>query len=190
MYATHDGNAYKNTGSGWQQAGSGGWNNAAKPSEFNNDEAARSASSLGRLEPQLVARRWRWKLRRRQRRGRLGPKRWRWLRRWQLWRRWWWRWWRRRWMGPRRRRVPPLGHHRLERGAELLHFVRGADRDAGIVGPGRPRPADEHVALRHRSGELTGRTLRIQHEAVAHRRMEAVVVLVRKANVSSRACLV
>ncbi len=47
MYATHDGNAYKNTGSGWQQAGSGGWNNAAKPSEFSNDEAARSASSLG-----------------------------------------------------------------------------------------------------------------------------------------------
>jgi uncharacterized membrane protein YgcG len=47
MYASHDGNAYKNTGSGWQQAGSGGWNNAAKPSEFNNDEAARSASSLG-----------------------------------------------------------------------------------------------------------------------------------------------
>ena len=47
MYATHDGNAYKNTGSGWQQAGGGGWNNAAKPSEFSNDEAARSASSFG-----------------------------------------------------------------------------------------------------------------------------------------------
>lgn len=47
MYASHDGNAYKNTGSGWQQAGGGGWNNAAKPSEVSNDEAARSASSLG-----------------------------------------------------------------------------------------------------------------------------------------------
>jgi uncharacterized membrane protein YgcG len=47
MYATHDGNAYRNTGSGWQQAGSGGWSNASKPSEFSNDEAARSASSLG-----------------------------------------------------------------------------------------------------------------------------------------------
>ena len=47
MYATHDGNAYKNTGSGWQQAGSGGWSNASKPSEFGNDEAARSASSIG-----------------------------------------------------------------------------------------------------------------------------------------------
>ena len=47
MYATHDGNAYKNTGSGWQQAGGGGWNNTAKPSELDNDEAARASSSLG-----------------------------------------------------------------------------------------------------------------------------------------------
>lgn len=47
MYAAHDGNAYKNTGDGWQQAGSGGWSNAQKPAEFSNDEAARSASSLG-----------------------------------------------------------------------------------------------------------------------------------------------
>jgi hypothetical protein len=35
MYAGHDGNVYKNTGSGWQKSnGSGGWTNAAKQVEL------------------------------------------------------------------------------------------------------------------------------------------------------------
>jgi hypothetical protein len=32
MYATHDGNVYKNTGSGWQSYNNGSWNNVQKPS--------------------------------------------------------------------------------------------------------------------------------------------------------------
>jgi len=31
MYATHDGNVYKNTGSGWQSYNNGSWNNVQKP---------------------------------------------------------------------------------------------------------------------------------------------------------------
>src|SRR5271166_3575768 len=31
MYGTHDGNAYKNTGSGWQKYDNGSWNNVQKP---------------------------------------------------------------------------------------------------------------------------------------------------------------
>jgi hypothetical protein len=31
MYATHDGNVYKNTGSGWQNYNNGSWNNVQKP---------------------------------------------------------------------------------------------------------------------------------------------------------------
>ena len=32
MYAAHDGNVYKNTGSGWQKYNNGSWNNVQKPS--------------------------------------------------------------------------------------------------------------------------------------------------------------
>lgn len=46
-YATHDGNVYKNTGSGWQSYNNGSWNSASKPSGMENDEAARSRSSFG-----------------------------------------------------------------------------------------------------------------------------------------------
>lgn len=51
-YATHDGNVYKNTGSGWQSYNNGSWNNVNKPSggwgsEVDNDQAARAASSAG-----------------------------------------------------------------------------------------------------------------------------------------------
>ena len=45
MYATHDGNVYKNTGSGWQQGSSSGWNSVDKPNEASSDEAARSSSA-------------------------------------------------------------------------------------------------------------------------------------------------
>src|SRR5208283_5111749 len=31
MYASHDGNVYKNTGSGWQTYNNGSWNNVQKP---------------------------------------------------------------------------------------------------------------------------------------------------------------
>ena len=33
MYADHDGNAYKNTGSGWEKYDNGSWNNVQKPSQ-------------------------------------------------------------------------------------------------------------------------------------------------------------
>ena len=39
MYATHDGNVYKNTGSGWQSYNNGGWNNVQKPSSTTNYSA-------------------------------------------------------------------------------------------------------------------------------------------------------
>ncbi len=45
QYATHDGNVYKNTGSGWQQGSSSGWSDAQKPSETANDQAARSSAA-------------------------------------------------------------------------------------------------------------------------------------------------
>jgi hypothetical protein len=50
MYAGHDGNVYKNTGSGWEKYGSGGWNPVNKPSQ---GSAARSADpeSMERSAP-------------------------------------------------------------------------------------------------------------------------------------------
>jgi len=43
QYATHNGNVYKNTGSGWQQGTSSGWNSVDKPpAETSSDAAARS----------------------------------------------------------------------------------------------------------------------------------------------------
>jgi hypothetical protein len=40
VYAGHDGNVYKNTGSGWQKYGNGGWNSMSKPSESAYNQAA------------------------------------------------------------------------------------------------------------------------------------------------------
>ncbi len=45
QYATHDGNVYKNTGSGWEQGSSSGWSSASKPPETTSDQAARSSSA-------------------------------------------------------------------------------------------------------------------------------------------------
>jgi uncharacterized membrane protein YgcG len=46
MYASHDGNVYKNTGSGWQQPnGSGGWDSVNKPSSEQYSNAQKSAQS-------------------------------------------------------------------------------------------------------------------------------------------------
>ncbi len=43
-YASHDGNVYKSTGSGWQHYGSGGWNNVQAPSQnFQAQQQARQA---------------------------------------------------------------------------------------------------------------------------------------------------
>ena len=96
-YASHDGNVYKNTGSGWQHYDNGGWNNVQRPTQVpapvQSQAQARWAgdSALGRLvvglvelgrwlRPQRVVRRERvgprqwlgsqWGLGRRQRRGR------------------------------------------------------------------------------------------------------------------------
>jgi len=46
QYATHDGNVYKNTGSGWEQGSSSGWNSVDKPpAETSSDAQARSSSA-------------------------------------------------------------------------------------------------------------------------------------------------
>ena len=45
QYATHDGNVYKNTGSGWEQGSSSGWSSVDKPpAETSSDAEARSQS--------------------------------------------------------------------------------------------------------------------------------------------------
>jgi hypothetical protein len=50
MYAGHDGNVYKNTGSGWQQSnGSGGWNNVNTAQ--NQQKAQQSAQSYQQQHP-------------------------------------------------------------------------------------------------------------------------------------------
>jgi hypothetical protein len=50
MYAGHDGNVYKNTGSGWQQSnGSGGWSNVNSPQ--NQQKAQQNAQSYQQQHP-------------------------------------------------------------------------------------------------------------------------------------------
>jgi hypothetical protein len=45
MYASHDGNVYKNTGSGWEKSnGNGSWSNVSKPSSTSSSGGASSAS--------------------------------------------------------------------------------------------------------------------------------------------------
>jgi hypothetical protein len=45
QYATHDGNVYKNTGSGWEQGSSSGWSSVDKPpAETSSDAEARSSA--------------------------------------------------------------------------------------------------------------------------------------------------
>ncbi len=39
MYAGHDGNVYKNTGSGWQSYNNGSWNNVQKPTQQSVQQA-------------------------------------------------------------------------------------------------------------------------------------------------------
>src|SRR5256885_12243639 len=43
MYAGHDGNAYKNTGDGWQKYDNGSWNSVNKPSSSPNWGGAENA---------------------------------------------------------------------------------------------------------------------------------------------------
>src|SRR5208282_1985947 len=40
MYAAHDGNVYKNTGSGWQSYNNGSWNNVQKPTTSSAQSSA------------------------------------------------------------------------------------------------------------------------------------------------------
>ena len=40
MYAGHDGNVYKNTGSGWEKYDNGSWNNVQKPTNTSNYSSA------------------------------------------------------------------------------------------------------------------------------------------------------
>jgi hypothetical protein len=52
LYAGHDGNVYRNSGSGWQKYDSGGWNNLQKStqlpslSQLDRDSFARSEGAL------------------------------------------------------------------------------------------------------------------------------------------------
>ncbi len=43
MYAAHDGNVYKNTGSGWQSYNNGSWNNVQKPATSSAQSYASAA---------------------------------------------------------------------------------------------------------------------------------------------------
>ena len=45
MYASHDGNVYKNTGSGWQSYNNGSWNNVQKPTQQSAEAAHPQAST-------------------------------------------------------------------------------------------------------------------------------------------------
>src|SRR3954464_15796909 len=47
MYAGRDGNVYRNTGSGWQQYGSGGWNSVQQPTQAQRDQAQQRAATAG-----------------------------------------------------------------------------------------------------------------------------------------------
>ena len=47
MYATKDGNVYKNTGSGWQSYDNGSWNSAKKPAQQPTQGAQGSQSREG-----------------------------------------------------------------------------------------------------------------------------------------------
>src|ERR1700732_63407 len=63
---------------------------------------------------------------------------------------------------------------------EFRHFLRGSDGDSGMVGPGRPNTADEHLLLGHSRQELAGRPLGVKHKAVAHTRYIAELVLLKE----------
>jgi len=54
MYATHDGNVYKNTGSGWQSYNNGSWNNVQKPTTSSNPNYA-SAQQKAQSNPNYSA---------------------------------------------------------------------------------------------------------------------------------------
>ena len=45
MYASHDGNVYKNTGSGWQTYNNGSWNNVQKPTQQSAEPAHPQATT-------------------------------------------------------------------------------------------------------------------------------------------------
>jgi hypothetical protein len=45
MYAAHDGNVYKNTGSGWQSYNNGSWNNVQKPTQQSAQQAHPQATT-------------------------------------------------------------------------------------------------------------------------------------------------
>ena len=47
VYATHDGTAYKNTGSGWEKYGAGGWSSVSDPKETQSFQAEQQARDAG-----------------------------------------------------------------------------------------------------------------------------------------------
>jgi hypothetical protein len=47
MYAGRDGNVYRNTGSGWQQYGDGGWNSVQQPTQAQRDQAQQRVGTAG-----------------------------------------------------------------------------------------------------------------------------------------------
>ncbi len=52
MYAGHDGNVYKNTGSGWQKYDNGSWNNVEKPTQ---QQVQQKTQSYGEQHPTSTA---------------------------------------------------------------------------------------------------------------------------------------
>ena len=55
MYAAHDGNVYKNTGSGWQSYNNGGWNNVQKPTSTSAQSYDQSAQQRAQSNPNYSA---------------------------------------------------------------------------------------------------------------------------------------
>ena len=53
MYAAHDGNVYKNTGSGWQTYNNGSWNNVQKPTQQSVEQAHPQASTDAQQRQEL-----------------------------------------------------------------------------------------------------------------------------------------
>jgi hypothetical protein len=55
MYASHDGNVYKNTGSGWQSYNNGSWNNVQKPTTTSAQSYDQSAQQRAQSNPNYSA---------------------------------------------------------------------------------------------------------------------------------------
>ena len=55
MYAGHDGNVYKNTGSGWQKYDNGSWNDVNKPTQTSNTQQHNQSQSYQQHPPSSSA---------------------------------------------------------------------------------------------------------------------------------------